>query len=170
MAEIRTTRLVLRPARPADAPALHAILSDWDVAKMTATWPWPPDPEASARRSVPFDPAKGLAGHIFLGDEMIGAMAVKPSGGRPMLGYNIARAHWGRGYATEMGAALIAACWRLYDWPEIGATVFEENPASMRVLAKLGFAEYERGFGASLARGPGEWPVRRFRLARPALF
>ena len=83
------------------------------------------------------------------------------------MGYAIARAHWGKGYATEIGRALIAHVWATYDWDAIHAEVLEDNPASMRVLEKLGFQATGPTTCPSVARGPGTWPARAFRLTRP---
>ena len=168
MAEIVTARLLWRPPHPDDAAALHALVSDPGVARMTATWPWPPDPDFTASRCLAFDPAEGLRGHVFAEGALVGWAGVVQSSKGPSLGYMLARPAWGRGYATEIGAALIAATWAGTGWPWIRATVFEDNPASMRVVTKLGFTEVERGAGVSAARGPGTWPVRRYRLTRPA--
>ena len=54
------------------------------------------------------------------------------------VGYYLARAAWGRGVATEAGAAALR-----YGWDEIGldrivAVVRPENEGSKRVLSKLG--------------------------------
>ncbi|GKY87921.1 GNAT family N-acetyltransferase [Sinisalibacter aestuarii] len=167
MVEVVTERLVWRPARAEDAEALHALFSDWDVVRMSGTIPWPPDRAETAARCQPVDPAEGLVGHVFAGAALVGTCSVRQSEKGPMLGYLIAPFAWGRGYATEISAALLAEIWPRYDWPWVRATVFEDNPASIRVIEKLGFAEVERGEGSSRARGGGPVPVRRYRLYRP---
>jgi ribosomal-protein-alanine N-acetyltransferase len=55
-----------------------------------------------------------------------------------MLGYALARAHWGRGFATE--AATAALRWILdeHDLVEIWASTDADNVRSRRVLEKLG--------------------------------
>lgn len=168
MDEIVTARLTWRPPAPEDVDALHALWSIWDVARMSAALPWPPDrAEAEARCRGPLDPAAGLVGHVFAGATLIGTCSVRETDKGPMLGYLLAPATWGRGYATEIAAALLAEAWARHDWPWIRATVFEDNPASMRVVDKLGFTLVERGEGTSRARGGGPIPVRRYRLWRP---
>ena len=171
--EIATERLRLRRARPEDLDALHALASDWEVVKQTATWPWPPDRAFTANRAQPMPAEIGLAGPVFDGDDLVGMMgvnaaktgAVTDTGAGTVLGYMFARQHWGRGFATEMGRALIAHAFAAYDWPSIEACVFDENPASARVLVKLGFDETGRSDGACAARGRA-LPTRSFRLAR----
>lgn len=164
--EIVTARLTLRRTRPEDLDALHALASDFEVVKQTATWPWPPDRAFTATRAVPMAPGVGMGGPVFAGEELVGMMGVSVTDDMPGLGYMFARAHWGRGYATEMGRALLAHAWARYDWPEIGAAVLADNPASARVLLKLGFEEGPGGTGPSAAQG-GMFATRTFRLLRP---
>ena len=38
---ITTARLVLRPVRREDGPALFALISNWNVAQWLGTVPWP---------------------------------------------------------------------------------------------------------------------------------
>lgn len=164
--EIVTERLRLRRSRPEDLEAILALDSDWEVVKQTATWPWPPDRAFTATRSQPMPPEIGMAGPVFDRGELVGMMGVNATETGTELGYMFARSRWGRGYATEIGRALIAHAFATYDWPAIGACVFDDNPGSARVLEKLGFAETGRCTGACAARGM-ELPARTFRLARP---
>lgn len=164
--EIVTERLRLRRTRPEDLDGLHALASHWDVVKQTATWPWPADRAFTARRAAPMDPGVGMGGPVFLGREIVGMIGVSADKGPAELGYMFAPAHWGRGYATEIARALIAHAWAAYDWPEIHADVLSANPASARVLLKLGFEEGAPSTGPSAAQG-GTFPTRTFRLARP---
>jgi [ribosomal protein S5]-alanine N-acetyltransferase len=54
------------------------------------------------------------------------------------LGYTLARAHWGRGYATEAGGACLEAGLAHIAVPRIVAVVDEDNEASLRVPEKIG--------------------------------
>ncbi len=38
---IQTDRLVLRPPESGDAPRIHRLIGDWEVARMTANVPHP---------------------------------------------------------------------------------------------------------------------------------
>ncbi|SMR71894.1 Acetyltransferase (GNAT) domain-containing protein [Aliiroseovarius halocynthiae] len=164
---LKTERLELRLTQPEDFDAVHAMVSDYDVTRMTGTWPYPADPEFTKSRCVPADIELGLTGAIFCDGALVGTIGIASrDGGDPEMGYMFARAHWGQGYASEMGRALIAHCWATYDWPLIRAGVFADNPGSTRVLEKLGFTELEPGTAESLARG-GSHPLRNFQLLRP---
>lgn len=167
MTRLVTDRLMMRRSQPSDFEAVQALVSDYDVVSMTATWPHPADPELTTSRCVPSDPKHGMVGSVFLSGKLIGAMglAAKPDEA-PQLGYMFSPSHWGQGYATEMARALIDHCWGRYDWSMIVADVFEDNPASVRVLEKLGFTETGQSIGDSVARG-GSHPLRNFQLLRP---
>jgi RimJ/RimL family protein N-acetyltransferase len=79
------------------------------------------------------------------------------------MGYWIARAHWGRGFATEACRALVDIA-RTLGLSSLEGSHFIDNPASGRVLDKLGFEAV--GIVAprlSYARGE-EVPARLMRL------
>ena len=96
--------------------------------------------------------------------ELVGCCGLsrRPSGSVE-LGYWIARPHWGRGLATEAARALIEIA-RTLGLRSLEAGHFVDNPASARVLEKLGFVAL--GITAprmSCARGE-EIPARLMRL------
>jgi RimJ/RimL family protein N-acetyltransferase len=102
--------------------------------------------------------APQLAGACGLGRRASGAVE---------LGYWLARPFWGRGIATEACTALIAIASAL-GLERIEGSHFLDNPASGRVLEKLGFEA--TGLVAprfSCARGM-EVPARLMRLALKA--
>jgi len=70
---------------------------------------------------------------------LVGAcgMGRRPSGAVEM-GYWIARPHWNQGFATEASRAVIDIA-RTLKLPRLEASHFVDNPASGRVLEKLGF-------------------------------
>jgi RimJ/RimL family protein N-acetyltransferase len=79
------------------------------------------------------------------------------------MGYWIARPFWGRGFASEAGTALIDIA-RTLGLTSLEGSYFLDNPASARVLEKLGFEPI--GIVAprmSCARGH-EVPARLMRL------
>ena len=164
----RTERLLLRPGWAEDAPALARAIADEAVVRNLATAPWPFALEdAEAFLAAPRDPAMPsfLISERTDGDpRIVGACGLgrRPSGAVE-LGYWIARAHWGKGFATEAGRALIDIA-RALKLPRLEASHFIDNPASARVLEKLGFIptglSVER---YSCARG-GEAMSRLYRL------
>jgi RimJ/RimL family protein N-acetyltransferase len=164
----RTERLLLRPGWAEDAPALAAAIADERIVRNLATAPWPYRlRDAEAFLAQPRDPllpsflvfertdgAPRLVGSCGLGRRPSGAVE---------LGYWIARSFWGRGIATEASRALLDIA-RALGLPSLQASHFLDNPASGRVLEKLGFEPI--GIVAprlSCARGT-EAPARLFRL------
>ncbi|NUQ18363.1 MAG: GNAT family N-acetyltransferase [Sphingomonas sp.] len=139
----RTPRLLLRPGFPEDAPALARAIGDLAIVRNLAVVPWPYTVrDAEAYLASPRDPvlpsllifertdgAPRLVGSCGLGRRPSGAVE---------LGYWIARTSWGRGFATEAGRALIQIA-RALGLPQLEASHFIDNPASARVLEKLGF-------------------------------
>lgn len=165
----RTERLLLRPAWSEDAPALHRAIADERIVRNLATAPWPyglSDAEAFvASRPQPRAARFLIMKRTNAAPELVGGIGFGPDpDGRTELGYWIARAHWGRGYATEAGRAVIEIARDALRLDRLVAGHFLDNPASGRVLRKLGF----RPTGAvrirhSCARG-AEAPCAGFEL------
>jgi RimJ/RimL family protein N-acetyltransferase len=171
--------LLLRPIWPEDIGALFAAIADESVVRNLATAPWPyRESDAAAFAALPPDPLHPrflitrAADGAVLGGVGIGPRAepdcANDSGEGPIeLGYWIARSHWGKGYATEAGAAVIAIAATL-GHRELVAGHFIDNPASGRVLAKLGFEPTGQVISRfSCGRGDAA-PAREYRLALSA--
>jgi hypothetical protein len=75
---------------------------------------------------------------------VIGSAGIKRMGSgdpprtMPRLGYWIGGPFWGVGFGTEVVAALVARAFATCSSDVVGAGVFHDNPASRRVLEKLG--------------------------------
>ena len=168
----RTERLLLRPGWAEDAPALAAAIGDEQIARNLGTVPWPyglRDAEAFlAKPRDPLLPSLLIFERTDAEPRLVGACGLgrKASGGVE-LGYWIARAHWGRGLATEACTALIAIA-RALAIPRLEGAHFVDNTASARVLEKLGFKA--TGITAPrLSCGRGvEVPARLLRLVLSA--
>lgn len=151
---VETPRLTLRAFTGADLPALARIGADPRVAPMMGTIPVP-WPEAEIRAWVERSRFRGAVGFrlgIALKDgRLIGSAGL---GGAPAsLAYFLDPAAWGRGYATEAMRAFLAACFARFPGLDvIAADHYADNPASGRVLQKLGFVKTGEGTGRSLAR------------------
>ncbi|UUL84086.1 GNAT family N-acetyltransferase [Sphingomonas qomolangmaensis] len=141
---IRTARLTLRPGWPEDAPALCAAIADRGIVKMLARAPWPYGPvDAAAFLAQPAragEPNFLIFEHVDRAVRLIGSIGVhRDDAGALELGYWLRRDAWGRGYATEAGAAVLDTLRASLRIERIGSGRFIDNPASGRVLAKLGF-------------------------------
>lgn len=147
-----TARVTLAPLAAVHAASLFPLLNDWDVAKMLAQVPWPltrADVEDYASRAE--KPKAGSVDFVVLtGGAPAGVCSIKKPGTgepprkMPRLGYWIGRPHWGRGYATKAVAALVDYAFENFDAEVIGGGTYEDNPASRRLLERLGFAEAGR--------------------------
>ena len=141
---VRTERLLLRPGWSQDAPALFQAIADERIVRNLATAPWPYRPDdaeawLSTERKVS-EPSLLILRCAESAPELIGAIGFgrRPTG-EMEFGYWIARRHWGRGYATEAGRAVLAAARHSLRLRRLDAGHFLDNPASGRVLEKLGF-------------------------------
>lgn len=188
---IQTRRLNLRPLNRDDAARVALLANDRDVARMTARLPHPyslSDAEQwiamhidSRARGEEFafavtTPSLGLIGSCGVGRRAIDAHAPSPFSPEVVdpeveaweIGYWLGRPYWGMGFATEAAQAVM-------DWAsvELDAQVFtaghfHDNPASGKVLRKLGFAPAGWSDAKSLAREHSA-PARRYVWPRGAL-
>ena len=165
----RTARLALRPGWAEDAPALYRAIADEGIVRNLASAPWPYGvADAEAFLAAQRDPALPslLLFRRTAGDpQLVGCAGFgRRPGGAIELGYWIARPHWGKGYATEAGRALVDMARHSLRLDTLVSGHFVDNPASGRVLEKIGFKP--TGIVAprfSAARG-GEAPCRLFEL------
>ena len=142
----RSERLLLRPVWPEDWQALLAGIADEAVVRNLARAPWPyREQDARDFAALPVEPFHPRFLITRAADaEAVGCIGLGPvsdaanDGAALELGYWIARAHWGQGYATEAGAAVLEIAATL-GHRELVASHFLDNPASGRVLRKLGF-------------------------------
>lgn len=164
----RTRRLTLRPGWPEDAPALARAFRHEAVVRMLAKAPWPyrlRDAEGFLARERGADEVSLLIlAHDGAHPRLVGGIGLAPDGDGHELGYWLTPDAWGRGYATEAGEAVVAIARHALGLKRLHAGHFVDNPASGRVLHKLGFRPTGRVSGrASLARG-AIVPCRLFEL------
>jgi [ribosomal protein S5]-alanine N-acetyltransferase len=151
-ATLATQRLRLRPFIIEDAPRLAMFVGDYDVAKMTATIPHPYS-EADARHFITASLGAPLYA-IVHANGVIGAVSLQNNGPQNFeIGYWLAKPFWGRGIMTEAARSVIIASRHSCSTLRITAAHCDDNPASGRVLVKLGFEPTGEKTGHSLARG-----------------
>ena len=138
---IRTERLFLRPGWIEDASELTRAIADEAIVRNLARVPWPyREDHARAWLSLPKDPKLPsllitLPGE---GGRIVGTCGLHREDDAPAIGYWIARDHQGRGYATEAARGLLELA-RMLGYQRIRSDHFADNPASGRVLRKVGF-------------------------------
>jgi len=135
----RSERLFLRPAFPEDGEAILASIGDAGIVRNLASAPWPYG--ITDARSFAAMPQDQRLPHFLVtlpGTGIIGSAGLCAHEGQAEIGYWIARPHWGQGYAPEAARAVIDIA-RTIGHSSLVASHFLDNPASGRVLEKLGF-------------------------------
>lgn len=141
-----TPRLRLRPFEPADAPVVRTLAGAREVAAGTLTVPHP-YPEGAAEVWIAHVRDGWTAGSeavfaVTRRDDgtLVGAtgLALVPQHAAAELGYWVGVPHWGHGYATEAARAVCAFGFAALGLHRIQARHFARNPASGRVMRKLG--------------------------------
>ncbi len=139
----RTKRLTLRPAWPEDAERLAAAIGHEAVAGMLARVPFPYD-VADARAFIAHPRGvHDIVWLVFTHDAgypaLVGGVGLWASGDAHEIGYWLTPHAWGRGYATEAARAVVETARDALPIHRIVARHRTDNPASARVLHKLGF-------------------------------
>lgn len=142
-----TERLLLRPGWPEDAAELTRAVARETIARNLARLPWPyTERHAAEYLSGAF--ARPESAFLIFSrtggpPQLVGGIGIHPDPeareSAHEMGYWIAEEHWGKGFATEAGAAVVALARDSLKLPRLNAGHFVDNPASGRVLAKLGF-------------------------------
>ena len=125
----------LRNFRQDDFDAFHAIVSDYDVVKMTSSWPHPADPEFTRMRMNTPESQAGAVKVKEIDGQLAGVVGIVKND----VGYHIGKEFWGKGIMTR---ALDMRLAQEFADPEIDiikSCVWIDNPASARVLEKVGF-------------------------------
>jgi ribosomal-protein-alanine N-acetyltransferase len=152
--EIRTERLLLRRFRASDVDDALAYRDDREFARFLPHIPQPftrADAEAfvACNTSEPWETLPTFA--IELDGRLVGTVNFEIDAAKrsAMLGYALARAHWGHGLATEAATRAMAWVVEEHDLVEIWASTHEANARSRRVLEKLGMS-FERAEGTEV--------------------
>ncbi|MEM1269552.1 MAG: GNAT family N-acetyltransferase [Bacteroidota bacterium] len=145
---LRTTRLLLRPVGPADAPAVFGIFGDVELMRY---WGHPPlTDRAAADVYIKDIHASARAGTLYqwaiaeqeTPDPLIGTCTlagVDLHAREAELGIVLARAYQGAGYATEAAARVIAYGFQAFPLNRILAECDPRNAASISLLRRLDF-------------------------------
>ncbi|TXM67727.1 GNAT family N-acetyltransferase [Methylobacterium sp. WL12] len=173
---IETRSLWLRWPRAKDVDAIVRLAGERAVAEMTARIRHPIDRAETeafvieARRYNAL--GDGLAMAVSLRSApagLVGFVGIRSDaavdGAR--LGYWLGRPHWGRGLATEASVAMAHAYFAYAGGTALTAEARVENPASRRVLEKVGFVRTGTATEYFPVRGC-EMTSDRFRLDRAA--
>jgi RimJ/RimL family protein N-acetyltransferase len=155
---VETERLILRPLRRSDVGPLELFGSDERVARMTRTIPHPLPP-GSTEQFIQGALDEKRTEDVWVLDgsaqglgEMLGLIGLEQMDrDQSEVGYWIAPAFWNSGLASEAVTGLIAA--NPHKDKTMFASVFQDNPASARVLTNTGFEYLGDAETFSVARG-----------------
>lgn len=143
---LHTERLILRPFRLDDAPAVQRLAGDRAIASTTANIPHPYD-DGLAEQWISTHAARYNAGEcvnfaITLREsgELIGAIGleINRDHARAELGYWVGVPYWNQGYCTEAARAVVRYGFAGLRLNRIHAIHFSRNPASGKVMQKIG--------------------------------
>ena len=142
---IETERCVLRPLSYSDKGMLELYAGDELVARMTRSIPYPMAPgtvDAFIARVSAEDRDEDvwvMDGTDMGGPELMGVVSLKRMDrNQTEVRYWVAPAFWNTGLASRAIASLVEA--NPKDNDTIFAEVFQDNPASARVLTNCGFS------------------------------
>jgi ribosomal-protein-alanine N-acetyltransferase len=145
-----TARMLLRPFDMADGPAVRCLAGTREIADTTLNIPHPYEEGMAdawiATHQEKFDKGELVNFAIVLAatGELVGAIGLVLSARhkRGELGYWIGRPYWGRGYCTEAAGAVVRFGFMGLGLARIHASHMARNPASGRVMQKIGM-KYE---------------------------
>ncbi|WLR57203.1 GNAT family N-acetyltransferase [Mesobacillus subterraneus] len=146
---ITTSRLVLRIFQKSDAEDVASLCNNYNIFKNTLYLPYPYSIEDALiwmkshldnferDKSYEFAVTDKESGQLF------GAIALSNNQrfNHGEIAYWIGEEFWGRGYATEAAEGIVQCAFSEKKYHKVFARCFHSNPASGRVLQKLGMRE-----------------------------
>jgi RimJ/RimL family protein N-acetyltransferase len=142
---VRTARLTLREFVPGDFAAVHAYSSDPRVTRYLFFGPRDEESTAEYLQGILASQTEVPRARFELAVEEIATSRVIGACDLSFverdvvdLGYMLAAADWGKGYATEISLALVDAAFFDLRAERVISTVDVNNGASIRVLEKIG--------------------------------
>lgn len=144
--DLTTERLLLRPFTLADAPDVQRLAGDRDIAATTAAIPHPYE-DGMAEAWIGQHPERFAGGESVVfaithkaDGALLGAIGLELNAEqqRAELGYWIGKPHWNAGYCTEAARAVLRYAFEALRLRRVFAHHFGRNPASGRVMEKIG--------------------------------
>lgn len=143
---IETERLILRPISIEDVPEIQRLASDRDVASQTSDGEVPqPGMEEQwfKKRQEGFEKGEAVdfaiirrKSGVLIGAIGLGAEYKKDES--MQLGYWVGKPYWNQGYCTEAAQAVLKYGFEILGLHRIYSRHFKRNPASGRVMRKIG--------------------------------
>ena len=145
---LETARLRLRPFSVTDAECVRTLAGDWEIADKTLTVPHPYEEGVAEAWIATHRPGfrrgelLALAMTLLTDHRVIGAIGFKleVQHARGTLGYWVGRDYWAQVFCTEAGRAVLKFGFDTLGLNKVDAECLSRNPASARVLEKLGMS------------------------------
>ncbi len=146
--KLETERLVLRPFTLDDAKQVQKLAGDRQIASTTLNIPHPYDDgmaeEWIGTHEEGYQSGKGVTFAITLkkNGELIGAISIMSivETHKGELGYWVGVPYWNKGYCTEAGREVLRYGFMEKGLNRIHASYLARNPASGRVMEKVGMS------------------------------
>ncbi len=144
---LKTERLILRPFTLEDALEVQRLAGDKDIAATTLFIPHPYEDgvaeEWIGKHQEEFDKGEVITFAIVHREDkfLVGAIAlsdIKKEYETASMGYWIGKPFWNQGYCTEAAHAVLKYGFEVLNLNKIHAHHFKRNPASGKVMLKLG--------------------------------
>jgi ribosomal-protein-alanine N-acetyltransferase len=144
---IETERLILRPYRLEDAAELQRLIGERDVVSTMTNVPHPYEDGMAEEwingRKESFEKGKTVDFAITHRQEgyLIGGISLNDidhQSERAEIGYWLGKPYWRQGYGTEAARAIVKYGFETLGLNRISGRHFVRNPASGRVLKKIG--------------------------------
>jgi len=144
---LETDRLRLRRSKLEDAEAIFAEYAQDSEVTMYLSWR-PTGKIEDTREHLRTSATAWKEGKAFQwvilrkeDDHLLGAVGVRVDGHKVELGYVLARKFWGRGCMTEAVRAVVSWALKEEGIYRVWAVCDVENPASARVMEKVGMQQ-----------------------------
>ena len=146
---LETERLTLRPFELRDAHHVQQLARHIDIAKTTLSIPHPyPDGAAEDWIESRQEAARLGSGYAFAiihkdNDSLMGCMGINIAihHWRGELAYFVGKPYWGQGFATEAARRVMAFGFGSLELHKMWAASMASNPASAKVIEKLGMKQ-----------------------------
>ncbi len=143
---LETEHLVLRPFKLSDAERVQALAGDKNIASTTLAIPHPYEDGMTEdwirTHQIAFEKGELVNYAIVLKStaELIGAIGLTLSQQhtRAELGYWVGKPYWNQGYCTEAAREMVRFAFQALAINRVQAMHLSRNPASGRVMEKIG--------------------------------
>lgn len=146
--KLKGRRIVLRPLKMSDAKDIYLNIQDKRIAENTLSIPWPYKLKDAKNFILKAQKTLGQRKDFTFGIELnntkeiigcIGLHKVNFEHKNAEIGYWLSSNYWNQGIMTEAGRLILKFAFKKLKLHRVYGFAFSDNPASQKVLEKLGF-------------------------------